>query len=174
MLTTTNFAIIAVSLTVIIIVAAYLLLERYLKHREREWAFILKQDNNKALSSLRITAFERITIMLERIAPTALVMRQNVVGSTAALLQRELIKSIREEFDHNISLQIYVSSETWERVRRAKDETAELIKVAYTKVRPESTGLELSQEILMLEASVGNSAIREAIFALRAEMSKNY
>lgn len=146
----------------------------WLKHRERAWAFVMRQDNNKALTSLRITAYERIIVMLERITPQSMVMRHNMNSSSAALLQMELIRALREEFEHNISLQMYVSPECWEKVKRAKEETSELIKVAFTRVRPEGTAMEFSREILKLEATVSNSAIREAIFAVRMEMAKYY
>jgi hypothetical protein len=159
--------------TAILILILYMF-RRWLKHREREWAFVMRQDNNKALTSLRITAYERIIVMLERITPQSMVMRHNMNSSSAALLQMELIRALREEFDHNISLQMYVSHECWEKVKRAKEETSELIKVAFTRVRPEGTAMEFSREILKLEATVGNSAIREAIFSIRQEMAKYY
>jgi hypothetical protein len=161
--------ILAVVITIVVV-----LFNRWLKFKERGWAFIMRQDNNKALASLRITAYERITIMLERITPQSLVMRHNLSTSNAALLQMELVKSIREEFDHNVSLQIYVSKECWDKVRRAKEETTELIKVAFTRVRPESPAIELSREILKLEATVSNSAIREALLGIRIEMAKYF
>jgi hypothetical protein len=170
----TVFAFGAIVVVILILVALFLFFERWTKHREREWMFLLKQDNNKALASLRITAYERLTIMMERITPTALIMRQGVGIASAAMLQLELIKSIREEFEHNVSLQLYVTQETWDRVRRAKEETTDLIKVAFTRVLPESSGLDLSREIFKMEAAEGNAAIREALFAIRAEMVKNY
>lgn len=168
-----KFIIMLVALAAIMIVIT-ILFNRWLKFKERGWAFIMRQDNNKALASLRITAYERITIMLERITPQSLVMRHNQSTINAAMLQMELIKSIREEFDHNVSLQIYVSKECWEKVRRAKEETTELIKVAFTRVRPESPAIELSREILKLEATVTNSAIREALLGVRIEMAKYF
>jgi hypothetical protein len=147
---------------------------RWLKHREREWAFVMRQDNNKSLAPLRISAYERIIVMLERITPQSMVMRHNMNSSSAALLQMELIRALREEFEHNVSLQMYVSMECWEKVKRAREETAELIKVAFTRVRPEASAMEFSREILKLEATVSNSAIREAIVAVRIEMAKYY
>src|SRR5690606_16225757 len=99
------------SFTLLIIAAILLivvvLFNKWLKHKERSMAFALKQDNNKALASLRVTAYERITIMLERMTPQALVMRISPTAATAGNLQMQLIKAIREEFDHNVSLQIY-------------------------------------------------------------------
>ena len=155
----------------VILIILVSLFNKWIKHKERAWAFTLKQDNNKALSTLRVTAYERLTVMLERISPQSLVMRHNMTTTSAAFLQMDLIKAIREEFEHNISLQIYVSPDCWERIKKAREETAELIKVAFTRVRPESPALELSREILKLEAAVGNSAIKDALYAVRVEMA---
>jgi hypothetical protein len=56
----------------------YWMYNAWLQLQERKWTFTLKQDNNKALSSLRITAYERLTVMLERITPQA-IDRKSVV-----------------------------------------------------------------------------------------------
>ncbi len=150
------------------------LFKQWLKYKERQWAFVLKQDNNKALAPLKISAYERIVVMLERIAPQSLVLRHQSYSATASFLQLELIKSIREEFEHNVSLQMYVSAECWSKVKRAKDETSDLIKVAFTKVRPESSAMDLTIEIMKLEATVGNSAISDALLAIRIEMARYF
>jgi hypothetical protein len=155
-----------------IFIFTYLMFERYSKLKEREWMFLMRQDNNKALASLKITAYERLVVMLERSTPSSLVMRLNASATNSGILQLEMIRAIREEFDHNISLQMYVSEFCWNKVRKAREETSELIKVAYTKVRPESSSVDLSREIFKLESSTGNAAIREAIIAIREEMSR--
>lgn len=161
-------------ITAAIITAAIYCFRQWLGHRERSWAFVLKQDNNKALAPLKITAYERLVVMLERISPQSLIMRHNAGMSNATMLQLELIRSIREEFEHNISLQMYVSSDCWERIKKAKEDTTELIKVAYSRVRPDSTGMELSREILHLESHVGISAIKDALLAIRLEMGRYF
>jgi hypothetical protein len=146
----------------------------WIKHRERSWMFALKQDNNKALAPLRISAYERIIVMLERITPQAMVMRVSATSTNAAYLHMDLTKALREEFEHNISLQMYVSDECWSKVKRAREETGELYKVAFTRVKADSSSSEYAREILHLEATVGNSAIREAIVAVRAEMGRHF
>jgi hypothetical protein len=150
------------------------LFNTWIRHRERAWMFILKQDNNKALAPLRISAYERIIVMLERITPQAMVMRISATSSNAAYLHMDLTKALREEFEHNISLQMYVSDECWNKVKRAREETGELYKVAFTRVKADSSATEYAREILHLEATVGNSAIREALLAVRAEMAKHF
>ena len=150
------------------------LFNAWIKHRERAWMFALKQDNNKALAPLRISAYERIIVMLERVTPQAMVMRVSATSSNAAFLHIDLTKALREEFEHNISLQMYVSDECWNKVKRAREETGELYKVAFTRVKADSSAAEYAREILHLEATVGNSAIREAVVAVRAEMAKHF
>ncbi len=150
------------------------LFNMWIKHRERAWMFTLKQDNNKALAPLRISAYERIIVMLERITPQAMVMRHSATSTHAAYLHMDLAKALREEFEHNISLQMYVSDECWNKVKRAREETGELYKVAFTRVKADSSATEYGREILHLEATVGNSAIREAILAVRSEMGKYF
>ncbi len=162
------------SLFIVLIVLVQRMFNQWMQYKERNWAFQLKSDNNKALSTLRITAYERVIIMLERISPTSLVMRQNITGSSAAMLQLELMRSVREEFEHNISLQLYVSDDTWEKVRNAKDEVLELIKEAFLKVKPESAAIDLSREIFKLEASTNTRAIKTALDAIRAELESKY
>lgn len=161
----------AVGATLAVVYAMY---RSWLQLQERKWAFILKQDNNKALAALRITAFERLTVMLERITPQALVMRHNTGGLTAQSLQLDLVRAVREEFEHNVSLQIYVSPECWQRIIDAKEETAQLIKIAHTRLPGGHSALELSGEILRIEAEVGNPAIRAALHAIRVEMGRHY
>jgi len=161
-------------IVLVIFLGVFFLFERWLKHREREWAFMLKTENNKAMSPLRISAYERTIIMLERITPTSLVMRQNLMGKSAGAMQLELIKAIREEFELNVSLQMYMSEAAWQRVVKAKDETTELVKIAFSRVTPESSAIDLSREIFQLEAMTGNALIKEAIIAIRTEIARHY
>ncbi len=157
-----------------IIILLVVLFRQWLRHRERQWAFILKQDNNKSLAPLKITAYERLVVMLERISPQSLVLRHSSHAASAGMLQLELIRSIREEFEHNVSLQMYVSIECWEKISKAKDETSELVKIAFTRVRPESTAMDLTREIINLDAKVGNSAVKDALLAIRIEMARYF
>ncbi|MFZ4785392.1 MAG: hypothetical protein ACOYLH_07925 [Flavobacteriales bacterium] len=167
-----TMAILALSLSafILVIVLVYRMFNTWMHHKERAWVFELKADNNKAMSAVRIPAFERIVIMLERISPSSLVMRQNVSHMTASMLQLELMRSVREEYEHNVSLQIYVSDETWDLVQAAKDEVLEIIKESATRVSPQATSIDLSREIFKLEASTENIKIKRAITAVKSEL----
>ncbi|MFT5922919.1 MAG: hypothetical protein ACI8TS_002261, partial [Flavobacteriales bacterium] len=84
-------------------------------------------------------------------------------------LQLELLKAIREEFEHNTSMQIYVSDMAWEMTKVAKEETLQLIKIAASKVGAEGSSMQLSKEVFDLENKTGNSAIQQAARVVRNE-----
>jgi len=127
-------------------------------------------ERGKVVLPLKIKAYERLIVMMERFRPKGLVMRSNTGHMTAGQLQLEIMRNIREEFEHNISLQMYVSERAWLAVGDAKENALQLVKVASTKVQPESTALELSQEIFTLQEKVGAQAIDMALKALNLEI----
>jgi hypothetical protein len=131
-------------------------------------------EKGKILLPLKIKAYERLIVMLERIRPHGLVMRTNNGQQTSGQLQLHLLKAVREEFEHNISLQMYVSDRVWQTVVMAKEETLQLIKVAASKSQPNGSAMQLSQEIFSLEEQVGSSAIELALKALKLEIRSEF
>jgi ankyrin repeat protein len=129
----------------------------------------LKTELMKQSLPLQLKAYERLTIMLERITPSNLVLRVNKGNMNGGQLQLELLKAIREEFEHNTSMQIYVSDMAWEMTKVAKEETLQLIKIAASKVGAEGSSMQLSKEVFDLENKTGNSAIQQAARVVRNE-----
>jgi len=150
------------------------LIKMILQRRDNEWNLRMKADNNKAMASLRIPALERLAVMLERITPERMILRLYKGSETAGMLEADMVTALREEFDHNISLQIYVSEACWEAVVTARKETAELIRVAASRVEPADDAALLCREIMALEAAVGNTAIKSALVHLRQELETHY
>jgi hypothetical protein len=133
-----------------------------------------KVEKMKLVLPLKIRAYERLIVMLERITPNSLVMRCNKGPMTAGQLQLELLKAIREEFEHNVGLQMYVSAGAWQSVVAAKQETSQLIKVASTKAEMDSPSMSLAQEIFVLEEKVSNSAIEKSKKILKLEIAASF
>jgi hypothetical protein len=101
-------------------------------------------------------------------------MRLPVAGMTAAQLQLEVIKSIRQEFEHNVGLQIYVQVETWQAIVQAREETIEIIKLAFQDLTAQTSSIELSQRIFLLEAKTENACIKNALEMIRKEISNQF
>ena len=72
---------------------------------------------------LRLQAYERMALFLERIEPNQLVLRIHNPGLSVPEEQNLLLTAIRSEFEHNLSQQIYISNEVWNQIYLAKEDT---------------------------------------------------
>lgn len=131
----------------LVFLTCYLLIKRYFESNVDRQLRELKAETQKTILPLRLQAYERVVLYLERINPNSIVMRVYKPGMSSKLLQTELTRSIREEYEHNMTQQVYVSANTWLLLKQAKEETIRLINISAAKLSPDASGLELSQLI---------------------------
>ncbi len=124
------------------------------------------------LTRLQLQAAERFTLYLERISPDRLVMRLHQSGMNAKMLQNEMTRSIREEFDHNLSQQIYVSEGAWELIKNAKEEITKFISATGDSMSEKSSGLDLSRKLFEAASQVETLPNEIALQYLRKETKK--
>lgn len=109
----------------------YLLVRRYFDNQQKERLLQMKIDERretlKVVTPIRLQAYERMALFLERISPDSLVLRCYQPGMDLKLLQGVMTKNIRDEWEHNLSQQIYLTAESWARIRAAKDEMVNLV-----------------------------------------------
>ena len=127
-------------------------------------------ENRRIILPLRLQAYERVILFLERISPESLVMRVTQPGLTARQFQTELISSIRAEFEHNISQQIYISAAGWEMVKNARGLSIQLINTAGDKVNPDAPAVNLSSKILDMIMAADKIPTGDAIEFLKKEV----
>ena len=157
----------------IVFLTTYYLVKNFLNHENSKKALDLKLANQTLITPIRLQAYERVILFLERINPNSMVMRLNKAVS-APMFQGELLKTIRTEFEHNLSQQIYISNKSWEAVVRAKEETIKLINVASTKVTQDSSGMELAQAVLAVSAQLTEAPTKSAIDFIKKEIAKEF
>ncbi len=109
----------------------------------------INPDNSQSGSSfpLKMQAYERLALFLERSKPQSLIMRLLGERNTVAELQILLLNTIRTEFEHNFSQQIYVSESLWQEISLTKDKLVQLINQAATEKK--DTIKEFSEELLL-------------------------
>lgn len=129
-------------------------------------------EKEKIVLPLQVHAYERLTVLLERITPSPLVMRINTQEMNAAQLQLALLRAIRDEFEHNVSMQIYVSDVLWSQIVAARDESASVIQTAAQLVEAGSPSIRMCQQVFELEAQRGNKAIRMALVSIKQELNQ--
>lgn len=98
--------------------------------------------------TLQLAAYERLVILADRIAIPNLISRTSEPGLSKLQMQQLLTQTIKQEYDHNLSQQIYVSADAWEAVRNLKDQNIHLINQVASVLPAEANGIDLSKKIL--------------------------
>lgn len=129
-------------------------------------------QKSEFVSKLRMQAAERFALYLERINPGRLVMRLHRSGMSAAMLQNELLRTIREEFDHNLSQQIYVSETTWELIKNAQLEMIKFVNAAGQGLDKDASGLDFGDKLLKAAGQIEKLPSEIALAYLRKETRK--
>lgn len=137
-----------------VLLASFFLVNRFLESDQKKREYELKKTSQSIITPLKLQAYERIVIFLERIDPNSLVVRVNKHGMNAHQLHQELIRAIKSEYEHNLSQQIYISHSAWELVKNAKEEIIKAINISSTKVAHDSSSNELAMIILNLVANL--------------------
>jgi hypothetical protein len=157
----------------IVFFTAYLTIRQLIRNDQKRRDYEIMVQNKNVTTPIQLQAYERLTLFLERISPDTIVMRLNKENLTAKQLQNELLKTIRAEFDHNLSQQVYISSKAWEMVKNAKERTIKLINTTATTVKPDAPAIYLSKAILEKVAEQDEVATKKAIEYLKQEV-RNY
>jgi hypothetical protein len=126
------------------------------------------------LMRLRMQAYERLILLLERLNPESLVIREQSHSMTSLQFQNHLLKIVRHEFDHNLSMQLYVSPSVWEKVKAAKEGLVRLINTTANDIKKEAPALELGRFMIENTGRDLNLYFNDAIGAIRKEMREYY
>jgi hypothetical protein len=145
------------------------------KFLERDLQVKAVEDRNARLREsvpLKLQAFERLLLFLERISPNSLLVRVHRGGMAASQLQQELVSTIRAEFEHNLSQQIYVSEHAWEEIKDAKEEMIRIINNAFSHVGSNASGIQMSSQIFEQVLKMETVPTQKAIDFIKSEAKK--
>lgn len=133
---------------IIVFLTAYFLIRKFLENDQKIKKIDLLFKNEHYILPVRMQAYERLVLFLERISPESLLLRVNHQGMTSRQLHSELLSAIRAEFEHNLTQQVYVSKESWEIIKNARSSLINIINTAAKSIDPGSPSIKLSQTIL--------------------------
>jgi hypothetical protein len=154
----------------ILFLAVWLVLRTMIQNEQKRNQQELFAKNQRITTPVRLQAYERMAILLERISPEALIMRINNPSLTAKQFQTELLNTIRMEFEHNVAQQVYVSNKAWELIKNAKTSVIQLINSTAAKINPESQSIILSRMILEELMQQEKSPVSIALDYLKTEI----
>lgn len=109
---------------------AYYLFDAHFKDQQNTRRWLLQKENKSAMLPLRLQAYERMTLFLERINPSQLLVRISPISENKMDYQNYVIAQIEQEFEHNLAQQIYISAECWTIILTAKNATIQMIRLA--------------------------------------------
>jgi len=146
-----NLLIIAVAFAALVAgTLVYLFLKQRREIKQAQQKGPESGNDNIPTRQLQLQAYERLILLTDRIALPNLIQRVNQPDLNAREMQGLLIHSIRQEFEHNITQQIYVSAEAWDAVRNYKEQNLLIINQVASYLPPEATGRDLNQHLLEL------------------------
>ena len=157
-----------------VLYAVFLTVRMFLTKDLEKRLLELKTRNAETVMPIRLQAYERICLFLERISPNNLIMRVNDDEYKSGQFHQLLLHEIREEYNHNLSQQVYMSDESWSLVKNAMEEIVMIINEAAGEVDPESKSLELAKKVFEVTLGREKQAIDFALKSVKDEIRETF
>lgn len=158
----------------VVLYAVYLMVRTFIGKEIELKKIEVRGRSIETVLPIRLQAYERITLFLERIAPQALIFRLSNPTYSAQEFHRILLDEIRNEYNHNVSQQVYMSEYVWNMVKNAKEElTASINEVAST-MNPDSKAIDLSRQLLQHILDKKEDAVALALSELKKEIQQTF
>jgi len=149
---------------------AYYFFNLHTKNEEGRRRYLIQKEAQKNALPLRLQAYERIALFLERINPTNLLIRVAPISSDKIDYQNFLVAHIDQEFEHNMTQQIYISDECWTIVLTAKNTTIQMIRKA--SLNPEVSNADKLREAIFNDLLDKQSPSNNALAYLKKEVGE--
>jgi hypothetical protein len=157
---------------VLVIITAWLVIRQMIKTDQDRRRQELILQNSKTVTPIKLHAYERMVLFLERISMESMLVRISTPDMTAAQLHSALLSTIRSEFEHNLSQQIYMSTQAWEVIRNARSNTIRIINTEIEKLPGNSSGMAFSKRLLEKVMELEKEPTRVAIDYVKAEIGR--
>jgi hypothetical protein len=160
--------------SIFLLIMSYMLLTNFFENEEKKRVYSIRKAGRKEAMPLRLQATERMVLFLERITPNNLLVRIPGGGLTVEEYQSLLVKSIRQEFEYNLTQQVYLSEEGWSMVVAAKSSTIGLINKIAGDLEPRQPAIDLSKRMLTYALEMDNFPTRKAVAFLKREIRQEF
>lgn len=149
---------------------AYYLFNLYFKEQQNTRRWLLQKDAQKDALPLRLQAYERMTLFLERISLTKLLVRISPISTDKMDYGNLIIDHVEQEFEHNLTQQIYMSDECWSIITTAKNATIQMIRK--TIITEEIKDADALRNVLLNDLLDKQSPSNTALAYIKNEVSQ--
>jgi len=115
---------------IVVGLVAYFFFKGHTANEEGRRRYLIQKEAQKNIIPIRLQAYERLTLFLERIDPNKLLLRVKPYSDDLQKYETLLIQNIDNEYEHNLAQQIYISPECWNLINAAKNATIQVIRQA--------------------------------------------
>jgi hypothetical protein len=157
--------------SVVVLLAVYLMFRQYFNHQMQTFLLKNQKTRDQITLPMRLQAYERLTLLCERIELADLILRLKSPGSSAGELQSALIVAIQQEYEHNLTQQLYISEELWQILMLAKNKTMDLISLSFKSLSSHASGDEFVKNLFELASKEEKLPSQIAKSAIKTESS---
>lgn len=154
----------------LVLYAMYLIVKSFLDKELQKQVIATRDKNTEIVLPARLQAYERMVLFLERITPNNLLRRLNMADLSAKEFQHVLVHEIREEFNHNLSQQVYMSDKSWHAIRQAMEEIIALINQSVDDLPKDARSIELNRLLLKRMAEGDTDPTARALKTVKDEI----
>jgi predicted AlkP superfamily phosphohydrolase/phosphomutase len=156
----------------VVLYAAYLLVRSFIQKDIDLKKLEIRGRTIETVLPNRLHAYERMTLFLERMSPQNLLVRLNTGSIPAKEFQQVLLAEVRNEYNHNVSQQVYISEEVWELIKNAKEDLIVTINDSSNEMEEDASSLDLSKKIF--EKTIGKTVdpLAHALSELKREVQR--
>lgn len=156
----------------ILLYGMYLTVSAFLRRQMESKVLELRNSNTQITLPIRMQAYERLVLFLERITPNNLILRLNSPEFNSREFQQVLMSNIREEYNHNMVQQIYVTDRSWALLKTAMEDIIGIINAAAQRVDPAAPAIVLAKEIFEILLQREQDPVAKAIRSLKDELKE--
>lgn len=162
---------VAVILSAISVLATLAVVWLFLRDRNRARIADYRAKTLTETLPNRLQAYERLALYLSRISPEEMAVREQMTAASAKDLYIAMSNAIRQEFEHNVVMQIYISAASWKRVLKAKEMVLNDLKEAFKSTHPNAKPIEYAAEFIELAKNSCNFYVERAQEGLRKDIA---
>lgn len=156
----------------IVLYAAYLLVRSFTQKEIELKRLEVRGRSIETVLPSRLHAYERMTLFLERMAPQNLLVRLNTGTMPAREFHHLLLAEVRNEYNHNVSQQVYIGEEVWELIKSAKEDLIVTINDSATEMGEGATSLDLAKKIFEKNMQKTVDPLAHALSELKREIQR--
>lgn len=160
--------------SVAVVVVVQIMLKNHFDDVKTRDALAVSREKSKDLRPLQMQAYERLILFLERIQLDSLMMRVQRPGMSARALHSAMLKAVRQEYEHNMTQQLYVSAQAWKLLLTARDEMIKIINLSATNLPADASAIDLGNEMVKFVSQLERIPCDVAIQGLKNEFQSKF